>query len=84
MCWEVFLDDASLRKFQAEQQAVQRKRMAREGLPGCVGERKGNDVRLTLITDLNALYLDRCQNCPVIHGLDEAVATAVLTSCSIP
>ena len=34
VCWEVFLDDARLQKFQAEQQAVQRKRLAREGLSG--------------------------------------------------
>ena len=51
VCWEVFLDDVSLQKFQAEQQAVQRKRLAREGLPGYVDETKGNDVRLTLFLE---------------------------------
>jgi hypothetical protein len=51
LCWDVFLDDASLLKFQAEQQAVHRERMAAEGLPGYVDARDGKDVRLTLFQE---------------------------------
>ena len=51
VCWEVFLDDMSLTKFQAEQQAVHRKRMAEEGMPGYVDEVNGEQVRLTLFQE---------------------------------
>ncbi len=48
MCWEVFLDDESLLKFQAEQRAVHRRRMQEEGLPGYVDESAAGALRLTL------------------------------------
>ncbi len=51
VCWEVFLDDASLMKFQVEQQAVHRKRMTEEGLPGYVDAVDGEQVRLTLFQE---------------------------------
>lgn len=51
VCWEVFLDEASLEKFQKEQQAVQRKRLAEEGMPGYADERAGKQVTLTLFQE---------------------------------
>lgn len=36
VCWEVFLDDESLLKFQAEQKAVHAARLAEQGAPGYV------------------------------------------------
>jgi hypothetical protein len=50
-CWEVFLDDASLEKFQKEQQAVHTKRLAEEGWPGYVDESGAGEVRLTLFLE---------------------------------
>lgn len=51
VCWEVFLDDASLLKFQAEQQAVHKKRMLEEGLPGYVDRREDRQLQLTLFQE---------------------------------
>jgi hypothetical protein len=51
MCWEVFLDDASLEKFRDEQLAVQRKRQRDEGLPGYVDSREGQRLVLTLFRE---------------------------------
>ncbi len=51
MCWEVFLDDASLIKFQDAQKAVHAKRMAEEGAPGYVDKLDGNEVQLTLFQE---------------------------------
>jgi hypothetical protein len=48
MCWEVFLDDQSLNKFQDEQKALEAKRLKEEGLPGYVDKVDGNQVNLTL------------------------------------
>ncbi len=50
-CWELFLDDASLEKFQKEQQAVHRKRMETDGLPGYVDEIGAATVKLTLFQE---------------------------------
>jgi len=50
-CWEVFLDDVSLEKFQKEQQAVHAKRLADEGWPGYVDEVGPGQVRLTLFLE---------------------------------
>jgi hypothetical protein len=50
-CWEVFLDEASLLKFQKEQQAVHSKRLAAEGWPGYVDASSANEVRLTLFLE---------------------------------
>jgi hypothetical protein len=51
VCWDVFLDDASLLKFQAEQQAVHKKRMMEEGLPGYVDRREDKQLQLTLFQE---------------------------------
>lgn len=51
MCWEVFLDDASLLKFQSEQQAAHKKRMTEEGLPGYVDSREERQLRLTMFQE---------------------------------
>ena len=50
-CWEVFLDDASLEKFQKEEQAVHRKRLLNDGWPGYVDEIRLKEVRLTLFLE---------------------------------
>lgn len=49
--WDVFLDDASLEKFQKEQQAVHTKRLLAEGWPGYVDQVSGNEVKLTLFLE---------------------------------
>ena len=51
MCWEVFLDDASLLKFQSEQKAVHAKRMIEEGAPGYVDKLSGRELDLTLFQE---------------------------------
>lgn len=51
MAWEVFLDDASLVKFQDEQKAVHAKRIQLEGAPGYVDEANGKELRLTLFNE---------------------------------
>ena len=51
ICAEVFLDDESLLKFQAQQQAVHVQRMALEGLPGYVDLNQGRDLQLTLFRE---------------------------------
>lgn len=51
VCWEVFLDDESLLKFQSEQKAVHARRMAEEGLPGYVDAVEGKSVKLTLFQE---------------------------------
>lgn len=51
MCWEVFLDDESLLKFQSEQKAVHAKRMAEEGAPGYVDKLTGRELDLTLFQE---------------------------------
>ena len=51
VCWEVFLDQASLDKFQAEQKEVHAQRITTEGLPGYVDAREGNTVRITLFPE---------------------------------
>lgn len=48
VCWEVFLDDESLLKFQAEQKAVHLRRMTEEGLPGYVDQAGEGSIELTL------------------------------------
>jgi hypothetical protein len=51
VAWEVFLDDASLDKWQKEQQAVHHKRMTEEGMPGYLDERDGKRLRVTLFPE---------------------------------
>ena len=53
MCWEVFLDDASVLKFQNEQKAVHAKRMKEEGLPGYVDKLEDTRLSLTLFQEGN-------------------------------
>ncbi len=51
MCWNVFLDDASLAKFQDAQKALQSKRIAEEGAPGYVDKVEGGAVDFTLFQE---------------------------------
>ena len=51
VCWDVFLDDDSLKKFQTAQRTVHAKRMESEGLPGYVDAREGKMIRLTLFME---------------------------------
>lgn len=51
VCWEVFLDDASLEKFQKEQQAVHSKRLTEVGWPGYVDAIADNEIKLTLFQE---------------------------------
>jgi hypothetical protein len=49
--WEVFLDDESLLKFQAEQKAVHAARIHEEGAPGYVDASNGTQLTLTLFNE---------------------------------
>jgi len=51
MAWEVFLDDESLLKFQADQKAVHTKRILEEGAPGYVDASIGTQLTLTLFNE---------------------------------
>ena len=51
VCWEVFLDDASLLKFQTEQKAAHAARIQREGAPGYVDTIDGSKIELTLFQE---------------------------------
>jgi hypothetical protein len=51
IAWEVFLDDASLVKFQEEQKAVHAKRLEEEGAPGYVDAFAEQDLRVTLFNE---------------------------------
>ena len=51
MCWEIFLDDESLLKFQTEQKAVHAARMQAEGLPGYVDKLTNRQLALTLFQE---------------------------------
>ena len=51
MCWEVFLDEASLLKFQTEQRAVHARRLAAEGAPGYVDVVAAQQIELTLFQE---------------------------------
>lgn len=51
VAWEVFLDDASLLKFQTEQKAAHAKRIADEGAPGYVDTIDGSRLELTLFQE---------------------------------
>jgi hypothetical protein len=48
VAWEVFLDDASLQKFQAEQVEVHKQRIAAEGMPAYVDARDAKTLQLTM------------------------------------
>ncbi|MEI9896181.1 MAG: hypothetical protein WDN28_20530 [Chthoniobacter sp.] len=51
VCWEVFLDDESLLKFQNEQKAAEAKRLKEEGSPGYVDKLDGPSIDLTLFQE---------------------------------
>lgn len=51
VAWEVFLDEASLLRFQAEQKAVHAQRMAAEGMPGYVDEVTKDSIQVTLFRE---------------------------------
>jgi len=51
MCWEVFLDDESLLKFQTKQKAVQSQRVTEEGAPGYIDKLSGTELQLTLFQE---------------------------------
>jgi hypothetical protein len=51
MCWNVFLDDKSLLKFQDAQKALESKRIAEEGAPGYVDRSEGSALDLTLFQE---------------------------------
>lgn len=51
VCWEVFLDEPSLLKFQAEQKEVHRQRLISEGLPGYVDQAAPERVAITLFPE---------------------------------
>lgn len=51
MAWEVFLDEESLLKFQAEQKSIHAARIKAEGAPGYVDEAKGDTVSVTLFNE---------------------------------
>jgi hypothetical protein len=51
VAWEVFFDEESLLKFQAEQKAVHAARMAKDGLPGYVDAVEGQQIKLTLFRE---------------------------------
>lgn len=51
VAWEVFLDDESLLKFQAEQKVMQAQRLAEEGAPGYVDTASANELSLTLFQE---------------------------------
>jgi hypothetical protein len=51
IAWEMFLDDESLLKFQAEQAAVHAARMARQGVPGYVDSVEGTELKGTVFQE---------------------------------
>ena len=55
-CWEVFLDDASLIKFQDQQKQVHHRRMIAEGMPGYVDQAETDRVQVTLFAEGAELF----------------------------
>jgi hypothetical protein len=55
MCWEVFLDDASLQKFQNEQKAVHSQRLQKQGAPGYVDKTADRELQLTLFREADEI-----------------------------
>jgi hypothetical protein len=51
IAWDVFLDEESLLKFQAEQKAVHSERLRKEGAAGYVDESKDTQLGLTLFAE---------------------------------
>jgi hypothetical protein len=91
ICWEVFLDDESLAKFQIEQKEVHAKRMAEDGLPGYADQIAGREIQLTLFQEAGELArtlkkdtkirlapagIDRKPNGPIQTGIVAAAKMA--------
>jgi hypothetical protein len=55
VCWNVFLDDESLQKFQTAQKALEAKRLQEEGSPGYVDQLDGAKLDLTLFQESGEL-----------------------------
>jgi hypothetical protein len=51
LCWNVFLDEESMKKFQDEQKALEAKRLGEEGSPGYVDKLDGTSLDLTLFQE---------------------------------
>jgi len=51
LCWNVFLDEESLKKFQEEQKALETRRLKEEGSPGYVDKLDGASLDLTLFQE---------------------------------
>ena len=51
IAWHVFLDEASLLKFQAAQKAVHAERMQRDGLPGYIDAHTGSELKLAMFRE---------------------------------
>jgi hypothetical protein len=51
VCWDIFLDDASMKKFQSEQKILHSKRLADEGWAGYVDASSPKEVKLTLFKE---------------------------------
>ena len=51
MCWNIFLDDASLLKFQTAQKTLNTKRLAEEGAPSYTDTANGTTLELTLFQE---------------------------------
>jgi len=82
IAWEVFLDDESLLKFQAEQKAVHAARIQKEGAPGYVDAADGKELKLTLFNEGGDLAKQLKAGKPVRvapAGVDRKPTTAPLT-----
>jgi hypothetical protein len=82
MCWEVFLDDASLQKFQNEQKAVHLERLEKQGAPGYVDDAGERTVKLSLFREAEEVWKklkvgQRVSVAPA--GVDRAPSGARLT-----
>jgi hypothetical protein len=55
MCWNVFIDEASLLKFQDEQKALEARRLGEEGSPGYVDKLDGTSLAMTLFQESSEL-----------------------------
>lgn len=83
IAWEVFLDDESLLKFQAEQKAVHAARIVKEGAPGYVDESNGKELKLTLFNEGADIAKQLKAGKPVRvapAGVDRKPTTAPLTA----
>lgn len=83
IAWEVFLDDESLLKFQAEQKAVHAARILKEGAPGYVDEATSKELKLTLFNEGGDTAKQLKAGKPVRvapAGVDRKPTTAPLTA----